>query len=118
VTKERICRLISLAVQREREDGLRDTEDVVTYNDLLMQFEAWQPPDLRHLLEMAEEVGYAQREWRESEEQGEECQRHPYYRKQADTDKLYYEQLRATLYAAAGLPETEEVPPEKDNAQT
>ncbi len=47
MTKEKIARLISLVVQREREDGLRETEAAVAYNDLLMEFQAWDPEAIR-----------------------------------------------------------------------
>lgn len=43
MTKAKLARLVNLAVQRADEDGLCNTEDAVAYNDLLMEFQAWEP---------------------------------------------------------------------------
>ena len=113
--KEQVLRLIELRIESEdRAEGLTAAERQ-EYDRLWAVLDAWRELDLRSLLEMAEEVGCLKREWQEAEEKWEECKRHPYYRTEADTDKLYYDQLRATLYAAAGIPETEEITPEREN---
>ena len=43
MTKEKLQQLMNLLIKRERENGLRCTEDTVALNDLLMEFQAWKP---------------------------------------------------------------------------
>lgn len=71
---------------------------------------------LRRLLEMAEGAGYAKREWIEAEEKWKGYDEHPYFRREADTEKAYYEEMRAMAFAAAGIPETEDCLPVVENS--
>lgn len=70
MTKDRIARLINLAVQRADEDGLCNTEDAVAYNDLLMEFQSWDPeavPDESAELKLAYDTLFAESDhYRES----------------------------------------------------
>lgn len=43
MTKKRISRLIELSINRGMDCALMPTEEVVEFNDLLMEFQAWHP---------------------------------------------------------------------------
>ena len=63
---------------------------------------------LRKLLDMAEAVGYAHREWDEARDRWLESRKHPYFKREMDTEEDYFREKRADLYRAAGIPEEEE----------